>query len=213
MANLFLTSAAISLHKEPPLEVLPALPSPPATRPLIHGCLTVATGMACAVVPAAVPVLLGVLAGWHLWQGFTAAARERRQLRAVARLSQRAAAQMGQRHPLVRMLGRYHRLLLRVSAEAPNVTGWRVSVRRRALLQRLAHRCQSMLDEWPLFADAPRVTSPGPLLPAPRSASLVVVPRSRIVAVMPSTALTAPVLVGPMLARSRRRRGLRPRAY
>lgn len=185
MATAFRTSAAVSLHKEPPLEVLPALPEPPTSAPVVHAALTLATGMACAVAPVAVPGLLLALAAWHLWNSCTADLRQRRMCHNVAHLAARAARQMGPNHPLVRTLGRYHRLLVRVSGESPNVTGWRGAVRRRALLQRLAHRCQTMLDTWPLWSVPPQPSD---------------------------VAYLGPLRAGPMMLRSRKRRGLRAHA-
>ena len=189
MANVFHTPAAVSLHKEPPLEVLAELPPPPEGQPLISAGLMVATALSGVLLPAAAPGLFLAWAGWLVLGVLGRARREEALILGVARLAHQACRRMGPQHPLVTTLRRYHRLLLRLSAPPSGAIPLRVLARRRALAHRLAHRSQSMLQEWPLFAD--------PCALAPRHTPLM----------LPPAAPALPARPGPMVLRSRGRRG------
>jgi hypothetical protein len=162
----FLTPTAVSSAREAELESpsLPALERPPSLAQAVLGITTVVWAV---LDPTASPVLFGFWMAAQVGVGITSMVHERRLLCGVERTHARALALFGPHHEATVTLGRYHRLLTRLLRQSPGGVGMRALARRWALCQRLAHRCQHLMDQWPRLAAPTQPPPLPPLLPAP----------------------------------------------
>lgn len=201
MSPSFLTPAAsISLGKEPSLDGprLPQLEQPPSVPVAVVGMATVACSL---LEPALSPVLFGMWMTFQLALGLGFMVHEKRLLRQSYRVHQRAAALLGEWHPATRTLGRYHRILTRLMRGRPPPRSFRAVARRWALAQRLAHRCQHLLNEWP------RLTEPAPTPRTPLARLECATHTARNAGAAAATARMSPLMLrarARRMARSRR---------
>ncbi|MBI5498422.1 MAG: hypothetical protein HY904_25700 [Deltaproteobacteria bacterium] len=179
-----MTSVAISTGREQAL-TSPGLPDLEPSPSVLQAMVGVAVVAWAVMDPASSPALAVLWLGFRAMHLLGLCRREREVLAEVERWHHRARAALGERHHVTRSLGRYARLLSRISAEEGRIPA-RVLARRLALARRLGHRCHHLLEDWPAWT--------APVLP-PADLDL------------PPLAFQRPALL-PLAARARTRRRL-----